>query len=139
MPGVKHQHKEKHVSDMFDNPSSSSGIKFENYNGRLLLITPHEFVEEINTNFGKTSAVRADIVVLDGPDSPEEITDTLIFPKVLQSQVKRNCGSGRMNLGRLGQGQKKPGQSAPWMLGDPTDDDRAVARQHIEKKTEVPF
>lgn len=128
-------------ADLFDAPSSSSGIKWDDLNGRLLLVTPNEVVDEITTNYGATSAIRADIVVLDGPEAPEEIIDTLIFPKVLQSQVRKNAGTGRMNLGRLGQGTKKPGQSAPWMLADPTDDDKAVARSYIDRKRSdnVPF
>ncbi|MDA3624286.1 hypothetical protein OU415_02490 [Saccharopolyspora sp. WRP15-2] len=127
------------MSDQFDGPGSASGITWADLNGRLLLITPHEKDVMVNTAFGENSAVRADVVVLDGPDAGEEYADTLIFPKVLQGQVKGNAGTGRMNLGRLGQGQKKPGQSAPWMLGDPTDADKEVARRYLASKTQAPF
>jgi hypothetical protein len=125
--------------DMFDGPSSSTGIKWEDINGRLLLITPHSVEVGIKTSFGDTDAVRADVTVLDGPDAPTDYRDTLIFPKVLQGQVRSNAGTGRMNLGRLGQGNKKPGQSAPWMLGDPTDADKQVARAHLAKTQTTPF
>jgi len=43
----------------------------------------------------------------------QEFRDTLIFPNVLQGQVRGNIGTGRANLGRLGKGVKKPGQNAP--------------------------
>jgi hypothetical protein len=125
--------------DMFDGPGSANGIVWADYENRLLLITPHEKDVVVNTSFGESAAVRADIVVLDGPGAPEEVTDTLIFPKVLQGQVKGNAGTGRMNLGRLGKGQAKPGQSAPWMLGDPTDADKDTARAYLASKTAAPF
>lgn len=126
-------------TDMFDGPASSTGVVWEELKGRLLLITPHEVSKDIQTTFGPTDAVRADVVVLDGPNAPEEFNDTLIFPKVLQGQVRSNAGTGRMNLGRLGQGNKKPGQSPPWMLGDPTDADKQIARAYIAGNSQPPF
>lgn len=125
--------------DLFDGPSASEGIKWADYEGRLLLIKPHAYEQEIQTSYGSTNAVRADVTVLDGPGAPEEINDTLIFPKVLSNQVKGNAGTGRLNLGRLGKGTAKPGQSAPWMLGDPTDEDKDVARAHIASQNSAPF
>ena len=127
------------MTDPFDGPASSTGISWEDIKGRLLLITPHSQEEGIKTAHGDAAAVRADVVVLDGPDAPTEYSDTLIFPKVLQGQVRKNCGTGRMNLGRLGQGNKKPGQSAPWMLGDPDDADKAVARDYLAQSVKTPF
>ena len=119
------------MSDMFDGPGSATGIDLKELEGALLLIQPLSFEENIKTNFGDTSAVRANVYVLDGARKGEEFNDTLLFPKVLQSQVKGNCGTGRYNLGRLGHGQAKPGQSAPWLLGDPSDADKDVARAWI--------
>lgn len=127
------------MSDLFDAPGSASGIKWEDLNGKLLLIQPLSEESGINTAFGPANAVRANVTVLDGPTAGEEFNDTLIFPKVLASQVKGNCGSGRFNLGRLGKGNAKPGQSAPWMLGDPTDADKDAARAHLAAKTKPPF
>ncbi|MDP9144411.1 MAG: hypothetical protein M3N43_06905 [Actinomycetota bacterium] len=127
------------TTDPFDGPSSSTGISWETLNGRLLLITPHEVIKEFQTSYGQTDTIRADVVVLDGPGSPEEYKDTLIFPKVLQGQVRANAGTGRMNLGRLGQGNKKPGQSPPWQLGEPTDADKTVARTYVNASQSPPF
>lgn len=127
------------MTDLFDAPGSASGVKWEDLNGRLLLVQPLAEERDIPTAFGAASAVRANVTVLDGPTAGEEYADTLIFPKVLQSQVKGNCGSGRFNLGRLGKGNAKPGQSAPWMLGDPTDADKETARAHLAAKATPPF
>ncbi|MCK8674119.1 hypothetical protein M1M07_23785 [Rhodococcus sp. HM1] len=127
------------MTDMFDAPGSASGVKWEDLNGKLLLIQPLSEEAGINTSFGAANAVRANVTVLDGPTAGEEFNDTLIFPKVLQSQVKGNVGTGRFNLGRLGKGLAKPGQSAPWMLGDPTDSDKDIARAHLAKAASAPF
>jgi hypothetical protein len=126
------------MSDDFDSPGSVTGVEWAELNGRLLLIQPHSN-EEVDTVHGRAKAVRADIVVLDGPGAPEEYIDTLIFPKVVSGQVRTNVGTGRRNLGRLGQGNKKPGQSAPWILADPTDADKAIARQYLSAQTVAPF
>ena len=117
-------------NDPFDSPASSIGIRWEELNGRLLLITPLAFEAAIKTVHGAADAVRANVVVLDGTAALSEYRDTLIFPKILMSQVRANIGTSRANLGRLGQGEKKPGQTAPWKLSDPTDTDKDVARSY---------
>jgi hypothetical protein len=117
-------------NDPFDSPASATGIRWEELNGRLLLITPLSAETGIKTVHGDADAVRANVVVLDGPEAGAEHRDTLIFPKVLQSQVRANIGTSRANLGRLGQGVKKPGQTAPWRLADPTEDDKNLARSY---------
>lgn len=127
------------TNDLFDGPGSSVGIQWSDMEGRLLLVTPQSVEDSIKTSFGETTAVRADVVVLDGPSAPDEYGDTLIFPKVLQGQVRGNAGSGRMNLGRLGKGNAKPGQSAPWLLGEPTDADKAIARAFLAGRQTPPF
>jgi len=110
----------------FATPASSAGIEWSSLNGCLLVVEPTEVVKDIATNFGLTDAVRATVTVIDGAKGGQKYSDTLVFPKVLQSQL-----SSRINqkvLGRLGQGQAKPGQSAPWMLnpGTPEDEQKAV-------------
>lgn len=129
------------MTDMFDSPgAASSGVKWAELSGRLLLIKAHSLQEKIQTSFGEADAVSADVIELDGPDAGTEHKDTLIFPKILISQVKANVGKDRFNLGRLGKGQAKPGQSAPHTLGDPTDSDKEIARKYLASKTtEAPF
>lgn len=127
------------MTDMFDGPGSTNGVVWADLENRLLLIKPLEKDVAVETSFGNSKAVRADVTVLDGDGGVEEIDDTLIFPKVLQGQVSGNAGTGRLNLGRLGKGTAKPGQSAPWMLADPTDEDKNTARSYIASQTEAPF
>ena len=128
------------MTSPFATPGSpSGGLDLETLNGNLLLVMPQAVETGISTSFGLKDAVRADVVVLDGPEAGEEYNDTLIFPKVLQSQVRGNIGTGRRNLGRLGQGQAKKGQSPPWMLEDPSDADKASARAYLASSAAAPF
>jgi hypothetical protein len=117
------------MSDQFDGPSS--GVKVTEFENCLLLLTPTEHREGINTSFGAADAVVTDLAVLDGRDAGQIHHGVLVFQKALQGQLRPKVGTGRMVLGRLGRGVAKPGQSAPWILGDPTEQDKALARQHL--------
>jgi hypothetical protein len=117
------------MTDMFSSPATATGLDLKALLGSLLLIDVHSQETGINTSFGLSDAIRADVAVLDGDSAGETYNDTLIFPKVLQSQLRSRVG-GKV-LGRLGQGAAKPGQSAPWTLTEPTDADKQLAVQWI--------
>lgn len=117
------------MSDMFDAPAS--GAKITNFEGALLLLQPTEYRENIATSFGPADAVVTEVAVLDGRDSGQKHSGVLIFQKALMGQLRPKVGSGRYVLGRLGRGVAKAGQSAPWMLLDPTDADKDTARAHF--------
>jgi len=126
------------TNDPFNAPASSQGIKWDDHNGELLLITVKDQRTGIQTAFGDADAIEADVTILDGAHEGQTFTDVLIFPKVLQSQLRGSIGG--MVLGRLGQGEKKPAQSAPWKLFDPTDADRKKGLAWVESQTPVaPF
>lgn len=117
---------------MFEKPASATGITWEDHKGKLLLIEPKQVEDNVPTSFGDKQAVRADITVVDGPESPIEFHESLIFPGVLISQTRPMVG--KKVLGRLGQGQAKQGQRPPWRLDDPSDDDIKQATAYIEKR-----
>jgi hypothetical protein len=110
-------------------PATATGIDLNEINGALLLITVHKQEFGVQTSFGAQDPIRADVVVLDGANKGTKHDDTLLFPKVLQGQLKSSAGGKRV-LGRLGKGEAKPGQSAPWKLTAPTEDDIATARKY---------
>jgi hypothetical protein len=115
----------------FNDPGTGGDkLPLDELNGSLLLITVHEVVKDIPTSFGDTDAIRADVAALDGPLKASEYADTLIFPRVLQSQLRGSVGS--MVIGRLGQGVKKPGQSPPWTLSAATDAEKATGERYLE-------
>lgn len=102
------------------------GVDWATLKGSLVLVTVHAQEHGVKTAYGDADPVRADIAVIDGVAEGEVHTDTLIFPKVLISQLKGQVG--KKVLGRIGQGNAKPGQSAPWLLDAPLDGDAVKAK-----------
>lgn len=124
------------TSSPFAAPGTASGIDWKALNGSLLLIKPHSVEEGIKTVHGDSSAVRADVYVLDGEEKGEEYKDTLIFPRVLQGQLRSRIGQNV--LGRLGQGAQKPGQSPPWLLSEATAADHEVGVAYLSGQMSTP-
>jgi hypothetical protein len=140
-------------------PAESSGFSFEDHKGDLLLIVPTSRQEGIATTFGDKSAIGGYIAVLDGEHKGDVYDDTLIFPLVLQGQLKsyveanaRAIANGKTVLdeavtqvvGRLIQGVAKPGQKPPWKIDNPTEGDLETAGKYIayvaeQTKEEAPF
>jgi len=115
----------------FAPPAAASGIQWESLSGRLLVIEPHALERDIATILGAKDAVRADVHVID-QDEPETHEDTLIFPRVLISQLRPRIG--QMVLGRLEQGNAKPGQTAPWRIAEATSQDQALGGDWLRKR-----
>lgn len=128
------------ANSMFSQPSAGGDLfSPAEHEGELLLIEPTSFEQGITTQMGTSDAVKANIIVLDGPNAGSTFDDALIFPKVLQSQTKPKIGGGYV-LGRLGKGEAKPGKSAPWMLHSFTDQDAQVAQNWINSnKSDLPY
>ena len=126
------------MSDDFSAPSNASGgIKWADNKGSLILFTVHGIEAGIKTVHGEQSAARVDAVILDGPQAGEVYVDTLVFPEVLQGQLKAKVG-GKV-LGRLSQGNAKPGQSAPWTLEGFSQADAELVKAYIARTEEAPF
>jgi hypothetical protein len=119
----------------FSDPATATGLDLKALLGSLLLIEPHEIVVQMATTFGPSDAIRADVAVLDGALAGQTFADTLIFPRVLQSQLR-----SRINekvLGRLGQGAvRQQGQSAPWTLTAATEQDKALGNQYLATRVQ---
>jgi len=115
----------------------SSGIDYSALKGALLMIKVifvEDHIPTVHTRPGeKNPAVRADVTVLDGPQAGHAYQDTLVFPKVLQGQLRSRVG--QLVLGRLSQGEAKPGQSAPWKLDAATPADEQVAEAFLRTKS----
>lgn len=112
--------------------AATGGVDLKTINGALLIIKPAAVESGIQTVHGPSDAIRADLYVVDGPLGGEVYEDTLLFPKVLQGQLKARVG--QLVIGRLGQGQAKPGQSAPWVLQEATAADIAAGAAFWEKQ-----
>lgn len=122
-------------ADPFSGPASASGVKVTEFEGRLLLLTPTSYEEGIDTSYGEKDAVKTNLVVIDedSPADSEEHEGILLFQGRLIGQTKPFVGKGLV-LGRLGKGEAKKGQSAPWMLLDPSEDEKKVGRAYLASK-----
>jgi hypothetical protein len=123
-----------------DPAATGSVVDFNELNGSLLMIEvislePH--VPNVNTLPGeKSPAIRANVTAIDGPKAGSYYDNTLLFPKVLQGQLRARVG--RLVLGRLGKGEPKSGQTAPWKLEAATDQDRRAAEVALSRTATTP-
>lgn len=117
------------MSNDFNDPGSGGDqLPIDDLSGALLLVSVHEETTPIETKFGPSTAIRADVAVLDGARKGEVFADTLIFPRVLKAQLRGSVG-GKV-LGRLGQGENKKG-NPPWQLANATDGERETGRKYL--------
>lgn len=122
------------MSSPFAPPGTPSDpINWSEYMGALLIVKPLSIETGIQTVHGAASAIRASVSVLDGPNGGKRMEDVLVFPRMLQAQLKTRIG--QMVLGRLGQGQAKPGQTAPWVLNAATPDDEQTAQRFLSQSS----
>lgn len=106
----------------FNNGATGGGEKITDYAGVPLLIRPRRFEAGIQTSYGVADAIEADWILLDGQDGGEVHTG-MVFSGVLVNALRRYLESPNpLTLGVIGQGQAKPGKSAPWLL-NPLEDD----------------
>ena len=131
---------------------SDGGAGITEYEGQLLLVTAQEYIESMKTVHGESDCVRVDFAVLDAPDGVEEVEDTLVFQRLLISALKPQAkfnekygvdeatGHPKMLLGVLFQdtARQKKGQSAPWVLAEPSAAQAQVARDYLAGKKSAP-
>lgn len=124
------------MADPFEDPVTATPLPYSELQGALLLFSVLSYEPHVPTSFtepGKQSpAIRANVRVLDGPKSGESYIEVLVFPKKLQAQLRPRVG--KMVLGRLGQGEARKGQNAPWELLAATAEEkqRAMAAASTE-------
>lgn len=116
-------------NDEFD--SAGSYVAIKDLLGELVLFTPTEHVEEVQTDFGTKDAVMANLVVLTAADGPAEYDDQMIFQGSLIGQLKRKIPGNRKLLGVIAKGEAKKGQNAPYILTAPTDEQKQMARDFL--------
>jgi hypothetical protein len=125
--------------DPFNSATGASGARITDYEGQLLLLTPLEYLTDVDTKFGDTDAVDAELVVLDGPDGFEDVGVVRIFQSILIGSLKHRIGKATpMVLGRLGTipNRKVPDGKPAWVLNQPEDEDKQLARDYLAKLAE---
>lgn len=105
-------------------PGTGSGFRAADHVGELVVFIGCSLEVDVQTTFGLSNAARVQITVpLDGDNAGEVYHDSLLFQKVLVSNLVGDDVDSPIVAGRLGTGEAKPGQSAPYVLSTPTDDE----------------
>ena len=124
-------------TDPFADPASPAAIEYPDLAGSLLMVEVLSYEDHVPTVYTKPGernpAIRANVTVIDGREAGRIYEDALIFPKLLQGQLRSRIG--RTVLGRLVQGEAKAGQSPPWKLNPATDADKSTARGALARTT----
>lgn len=98
--------------------------------GSTLLIRPTEYIPSMTTRQGVTDAVRADWIVLDGPNQGAVRNGSLIFQKVLKSELTRIMGTPKpMMVAVLSMGEARNGNNAPYLFLPADEAARTLAAQ----------
>ena len=105
----------------FSAPVSGSVLKPAELEGHLLIVEPEEFIEAMPTTMGVSDAIRVTVHDVTEGQTAEGV---LWFNKVLTSGLKPRIGERVLAV--MGKGTAKPGQSAPWILIDASQEAEAV-------------
>lgn len=124
------------MSTSFADPSAPGGDKLPlaELSNALLVIEVAEALRDVPTAYGDSDPVRCTVHAIDGVHANKTFDDTLVFPKVLASQLRDKVG--QIVVGRLGQGVAKPGQSAPWTLNSVSAADKETAAAAYQRLTQ---
>lgn len=109
---------------MFDAPTSggSDSVRPSDLEGHVLVVEPIEYRPSVSTAFGDKDAIQVTVHDISEKTSYD---DVLFFGSALIATLKRDIG--KKVLAKMGKGEAKPGQSAPWILIDLTTNEKAVA------------
>jgi hypothetical protein len=118
--------------DLFDEPGALDRLDFNELLGNLVLISPSKVEIGVKTVHGPKDVTVATLHVVDSAE-PKVYLDAYIWPAVLQQQLRSTVGTGRYVLGRVIQGNAKPGQNAPWKLASPDDKEKGWGRKYLDQ------
>jgi hypothetical protein len=121
-------------------PDSSDRMK--DYKGRLVIVTPSEFIDDFQTSIGETEVIIADVVVIDekNPAESKELSSTVFFGKAIVPYLKRKLDKGEKALGRYTQREAtSKGKSGAWALQKPTPEEMQLGLKYLESVQTNPF
>lgn len=126
-------------ADPFGKPKGAGGDKISNDVENGLLVRPTEFVSQMRTSQGLSDAVRADWIVLTGPNAGQVRSNSLVFNSPLVRDLKAILdGPQKFLVGVLTRAAaKKPGdpeseRTRAFIFADPNDEVLNLARQAAE-------
>lgn len=130
------------MSDPFASGPGGSSANITEFEGKLLLLYPKEYLYGENAvktqDFGDKDVVVTDVHDL---ESGQVENGVYVFQGRLIGALKRHVGK-RPYLGRLGKGSEKVKGNYPWEFSEPTEKDKKKAREYIAnlpKEDDDPF
>jgi len=112
---------------------ASSEDKFQpsEHLNKLVMFCGHE-KQSVSTDFGDATVAAVSLIaVLDGDDGVKVYQDAWVFGTGLAPSIYKSPMS--VVVGVMGQGEAKPGKSAPWKLLDPSEAQLEAARTWFPK------
>jgi hypothetical protein len=107
----------------------SGGFDKKEHEGHLCIFVEPK-AEEMTTRYEKeATAARCSYTCC--LECRSVVSDALLFGAVLVPQLTN--GGEELVVGKLGQGEAKAGQNAPWLLWDPTEEEEAKAEAFLER------
>ena len=118
-------------SDPFATPTGGGdGSKISDDVNQAILVRPTEYIPSMKTTQGVSDAVRADWIVLTGPNQGQVRNGSLIFQKVLKSELRAILGTPKpLMVAVLGMGEARNGNNAPYLFAPADDATKALAAQ----------
>ena len=119
------------LSDMFSTDVSSGDMaKLTADLGAAVLVRPTEWIESMKTVNGDTAAIRADWIVLDGPNQGELRSNSLVFNVVVRNTLKNVLdGNQPFFVGIVAEGEAKPGKNPPLVFATAEAEHLELAQQ----------
>jgi hypothetical protein len=129
------------MSDMFERPSNDFWAA-KDYAGKLHIFEnigqPYETVTSSNKPGETSTAIDADVTVLDADGGPKEFRKARVFGQAIVGALSR-VNPGKPMLARIQQGQASPGKNPPWLLVDYTDADAQLAGAYLTQRAAGQF
>lgn len=109
-----------------------SGFRAAEHVGALVVFVGTKLEPDYPTSFGTTNAARVAITVpLDGENAGEVYYDSLLFQTALVPSLTN--AESDIVVGRIGVGQAKAGQSAPYILDEPTEEEITAVQTWLDE------
>jgi len=112
----------------FQDPTQPGTFKPEEWNGHLLMVEAHRYLDNVQTKFGPGDAVEGRVTVLTAQGGPHVVEQARLFGN-LAGSLRPTIGQ-KPTLGRLGQVMTGAGNAA-WVLTPASAEDRAYAQQYL--------
>ena len=111
--------------------SSEDSFQPRDHLDKLVMFCGHT-KREVSTDFGEATVADVSLIaVLDSDDGVKVYTDAWVFGQGLAPSIYRS--PLEVVVGVIGQGEAKPGKSAPWKLSDPSEAQLEAARAWFPK------